>query len=51
MDATVLATYSVAELCEEYLAEQVDTDILETFRKQKITGSVFLDLEEQQLVD
>ena len=44
-----LSTYLVDELCNDYLADRVDEDVIATFRKHKISGAMFLSLEDEQL--
>ena len=40
--------FSTDELCS-FLAETFDEDVTESFRKNKITGSTFMKLSEQQI--
>ena len=51
MAAGVLATYTVAQLCDKFLAERVDEDVISTIRRHNITGDFFLNLDEDQLVE
>ena len=44
-----LSTYLVDELCNDYLADRVDEDVIATFRKHKISSAMFLSLEDEQL--
>ena len=49
MDAVQLSMYSVGQLCEEYLVDKLDEDVIATIKMHKINGSQFLSLEDQQL--
>ena len=39
----------VNDLCDEYLAGKVDQDVIATIRSHKITGAMFLSLDNEQL--
>ena len=51
MESSIVATYTVAQLCDEFLADRVDEDVISTIRRHKITGDFFLSLDEDQLVE
>ena len=47
--AAEVSKYLVDDLCDEYLAGKVDQDVIATIRSHKITGAMFLSLDDEQL--
>ena len=47
--AAEVSKYLVDDLCIEYLAGKVDQDVINTIRSHKITGAMFLSLDNEQL--